>query len=136
MPCWSLPGQADQDSPLSPPSKFRDNDKRLTNIFHGSQLRVKSNPSFQETSFYICKTLSFRKKGGGEKQSRVLLLPNHSKYTAQQFQSLKKCKNGTQGNSAVASCFSVIVACNFGLKYPRLESTPVYFLCLEILSSC
>lgn len=122
---------------MSLPSKFRDKDKKLTNTFHGSQLRIKSSSSFQETSFFICKTPSSRiKRGGGEKQSKVLLLPSHSKYTVQQHSVFEKCKNGAQGNPAVVSCFLVTVACNFGLKYPRLESAPVYFLCLEILSSC
>lgn len=66
----------------------------------------------------------------------MLLLPNHSKYTVQQLSVFKNCKNGALGNPAAASCFLVTLAFNFGLKYPRLDSAPVYFLCLEILSSC
>lgn len=69
------------DGRLSPRSKFRDKDGRLSNTFHGSQLRIKGSPSFQETSFFVCKTLSFRKKEVEGKKSRVILLPNHSKYT-------------------------------------------------------
>lgn len=128
-------GWPGQHGPLSPPSKFRDKDERLTNTFHGSQLRIKSSPSFQETSSFICKTLSFRKKRRwGEKQSRVLLLPNHSKYTVQQLSVFEKCKK--RGTKKSSSCFSVTVPFNSGLKYPMLESAPVCFLCLEILSSC
>lgn len=67
------------DSCLSPHSKFRDKGRRLSNTFHGSQLRIKGSASFQETSFFVCKTLSFRKKEArAGKKSGVLLLPNHS----------------------------------------------------------
>lgn len=95
------------DGRLSPRSKFRDKDGRLSNTFHGSQLRIKGSPSFQETSFFVCKTLSFRKKGGGgeEKQSDTSSQPWQI-HLPSSFRSLKSVKSTFQrgtSKSPVAS---------------------------------
>lgn len=96
-------GWPGQHGPLSPPSKFRDKDERLTNTFHGSQLRIKSSPSFQETSSFICKTLSFRKKGGGGRsKAGCCFFPTIANTLYSNFQSSKNVKNGAPKNPAVA----------------------------------
>lgn len=91
------PSQPRWDSRLSPCSKFRDKDRRLSNTFHGSQLRIKGSPSFQETSFFVCKTLSFRKKrrrrgGVRGRKAECYFFPTIANIPAQQLSFFKKCK--------------------------------------------
>lgn len=85
--------------------------------------------------------------GGGGRETECYLSPAIANTPAQKFSILKKwfqkhVLTGAPASPAVACCFLIAVACNavkwqlLGLEYSRLESAPVHFLCLEILSGC